>query len=337
MYTTITPKEKNDIINYAFNKQAELSDTTKNTLVGALAGALGGSGVGYLSYLLTPKDKDENKSRKFWSHLLSGAAFGTMAGAGLGYYTGIKSDKNQANQANNQNNGKGDVETASDSVVRYVNKTPALRVPIETGIGYGLGASGGWVTDKIVNHTDAKAIVDRSGTRPITVQKGVNTGKNLNLLSSVEDRVALEKYYREHPDMWKDLSSPGGRITLDNGKVVTSLADDMANTMAYIQSNSLPTTYRAFKKMTPAERLAFMQALNADKLFPNFTGFNDRGTIKEAWRILKTIRQAQNRFNPNSRRNIVLRNINSKTLGATGALIGLLTGVFGGPSTGAAD
>lgn len=335
MYTTITPKEKNDIINYAFNKQA--SDTTKNTLVGALAGALGGSGVGYLSYLLTPKDKDENKSRKFWSHLLSGAAFGTMAGAGLGYYTGIKSDKNQANQANSQNNGKGDVETAADGLVGFINKTPALRVPVETGIGAGVGSGAGWVTNKIVNHTDAKAILDRSGTRSIAVRKGVNTGKDLNPASSTELRVALEDYYRKHPDMWKDLSSPGGSITLDNGRVVTSLADDMPHTMAYIQSNSLPTTYRAFKKMTSAERRAFMQALNADNLFPNFTGFDNKGTIKEAWRILKTMRQLQNRYNPNSKRNIVLRNINGKTLGATGALIGLLTGVFGGPSTGAAD
>ena len=334
MYTIITPKEKNDIINYAFNKQAALSDTTKNTLVGALAGALGGSGVGYLSYLLTPKDKDENKRRKFWSHLLSGATFGTMAGAGLGYYTGIKSDKNQANQAESQNTGPGNAETAANSVVDFVNKTPVLRIPVETTIGGGVGAGGGWLTNKIVNHTDAKAIIDRSGTKPI-IPVGANA--NLNPISSVEDRVALEKYYREHPDMWKDLSSPGGRITLDNGKVVTSLTDSMPNTMAYIQSNPLPTTYRAFKKMAPADRLVFMQALATDNLLPGNVNFNDKGTIKTVYKYLDTIRNLQKRYNPNSKRNIVLRNVNGKTLGATGALIGLLTGIFGGPSTGAAD
>lgn len=331
MYTTITPKEKNDIINYAFNKQAQASDTTKNTLIGALAGALGGSGVGYLSYLLTPKDKDENKSRKFWSHLLSGAAFGTMAGAGLGYYTGIKSDKNQAKS---QNNGKGDVETATNGVVGLINKTPALRVPVETTIDAGVGAGGGWLTNKIVNHTDAKAIVDRSGTRPIMLN-----GRNINPLSSVEGRVALEKYYREHPDMGNTLFGDiPGDIKLDSGKTIKSLSADMPLTLYYINNaNSRPTTFRAFKKLDQANLDGFITALELDGLLPSGSSATDKKTVKDTYKIFKTILQAQNRFNPNSKRNIFLRHINGKTLGATGALIGLLTGVFGGPSTGAAD
>lgn len=335
MYTTITPKEKNDIINYAFNKQA--SDTTKNTLIGALAGALGGSGVGYLSYLLTPKDKDENKSRKFWSHLLSGAAFGTMAGAGLGYYTGIKSDKNQANQANNQNNGKGDVETATDSTVRYMNKTPAIRVLANTAIGSGVGAGVGWGAKRIVN-SDFLSAANRYGAGSITRLDGTE----VNPISKVEGRVAFKNLYDTDPTVGEKVfgSNNPAAVDLANGKKIQPLSSEIPSIMYRFNSNPFPTTYKAFKKLNPASKQQYIQALINDGILPlkpSADYLTDDEALKKVYKTFTTIRQAQNRFNPFSKRNIVLRNINSKTLGATGALIGLLTGVFGGPSTGAAD
>jgi hypothetical protein len=93
--------------------------------------------------------------------------------------------------------------------------------------------------------------------------------------------------------------------------------------------------------MSTQDKIAYIEKLMDDGILPRTSSaanaVTDKKTLKDTYRILKTILQLQNRYNPHSKRNIVLRNINGKTLGATGALIGLLTGVFGGPSTGAAD
>lgn len=65
-------------ITYTMQKQA-LNEDAKSALIGALVG----SGVGGLSSLLTPTDKDESKVNKILSHILAGAAMGGVAGYGI--------------------------------------------------------------------------------------------------------------------------------------------------------------------------------------------------------------------------------------------------------------
>ena len=59
-------------------KTAELSDSAKSSLVGAGIGA----GIGGLSWLLRPKDRDQNQWREALMSALSGAALGGAAGWG---------------------------------------------------------------------------------------------------------------------------------------------------------------------------------------------------------------------------------------------------------------
>ena len=59
-------------------KTAELSDSAKSSLVGAGIGA----GIGGLSWLLRPKDRDQNQWREALISALSGAALGGAAGWG---------------------------------------------------------------------------------------------------------------------------------------------------------------------------------------------------------------------------------------------------------------
>lgn len=60
-------------------KALELNDDAK----AALLGALGGAGVGLVSHMVTPKDKDEDQRSRLLSHVLAGAAMGGLSGYGL--------------------------------------------------------------------------------------------------------------------------------------------------------------------------------------------------------------------------------------------------------------
>lgn len=60
-------------------KAIELNDDAK----AALIGALGGAGVGLVSHMVTPKDKDEDQTSRLLSHVLAGAAMGGISGYGL--------------------------------------------------------------------------------------------------------------------------------------------------------------------------------------------------------------------------------------------------------------
>lgn len=74
--------KSNDLYKYASSGMVKKAFEFNTTAKAGLIGALGGAGLGALSDYLTPKDKDENRTKRLLTNILSGALMGGLTGVG---------------------------------------------------------------------------------------------------------------------------------------------------------------------------------------------------------------------------------------------------------------
>lgn len=74
--------KSNDLYKYAASGMVKKAFEFNTTAKAGLIGALGGAGLGALSDYLTPKDKDENRTKRLLTNILSGALMGGLTGVG---------------------------------------------------------------------------------------------------------------------------------------------------------------------------------------------------------------------------------------------------------------
>ena len=171
-------------------KVAKMNADTKALLIGAL----GGSGVGLISHLLTPKDEDEDQTKRLLSHILAGAATGSLAGYGASKLRNAVKDTpidvfptpGPGNDGGSGGGGNGGGGEASGPRFDPGYSSSALTIG-------GLAASpyaAGFVSDRMRDRSINKArevittVVDPVSGKKI-VQRHVGPGKVLSAIADI--------------------------------------------------------------------------------------------------------------------------------------------------------
>ena len=195
----VTPGQYRALLKMAFDKSAksdngaspppstgtgpDSKDNLKNTSIGAIIGALMGSGLGYLNYKRTPKDKEEDDRKKLWSHVLGGAALGGVAGAGLGYYK-VPSRVSDALKSLISQEPTSNEKLVTDTV-SALSKTELATAPAGALAGELAGRAIGTASDLAADHPRVAAVLDRRGRGSIKNVAGIEQ----NPLHEYDSRV----------------------------------------------------------------------------------------------------------------------------------------------------
>lgn len=113
--------KSNDLYKYAASGMVKKAFEFNTTAKAGLIGALGGAGLGALSDYLTPKDKDENRTKRLLTNILSGALMGGLTGVG-----GATLYNNFVGTPSSSNSDNSSTPEILDSSVQPQNLDPSI-------------------------------------------------------------------------------------------------------------------------------------------------------------------------------------------------------------------